>query len=582
MKTAHYLPPGRQSGYAIMVVMCFLAVGALMLAGILSWCSHQAVQVERNNHYNQTLAAAEGATEKVLAQISKDFQTAGEGLVYAHLSGYQATVPTAAESAYWGGYQFSDSEGNVGQTKVLRLNPEQQTIMNSQYQGLYGLAASYEVSSRARDVAGVVDVAAAVRQTVQVATIPIFQFAIFYAVDLEIHPGANMTITGRVHSNSRLFTTPNDGVTLTYNSHATSADKMLIYGKKDGDLRNLANHGTAVFKGEKDENVSSLTLPIGTSNSPDDVYKILEIPPPGEPASSTLGQQRYYNKADVVIKVTDAGVTATSGAYNNFGTTIAPVTASNFVNTTKTFYNGREDKIVKTTEINVAAFKTWAEAGGNPVKALTGRVPNSIYVADLRSQTSSTESGVRLVYGQTLPSQGLTIATPNPLYVQGHYNAPAAVLGKLDTTGTKPASLVGDAIMILSTAWTDSANATKSLGNNHTANETTVNAALLSGIVETKVRESHTKEGYSGGVENFPRFLENWSNKTITYNGSMVVMFYSKKATGWWSGTGTYYTPPKRNWAFDVNFLDATKLPPGTPQVRSMIRGEWATLGAGS
>jgi hypothetical protein len=573
-----------QDGYALLVVMGFFLVGALMLAGILSWCSNQAVQVEWNNQYNQSLAAAEAATEKVLSHISKDFQNGdGESTVFSHLSSYQTMIPSAEESEYWSGYRFGNTEGQVNQTLVGRVNPEQQMIMNSQYQGLYGLAATYQVSSQARSFNKLADVGAAVRQTVQVATIPIFQFAIFYSVDLEIHPGANMDVTGRVHSNSKLFTTPNSGVTLTYKSHVTSADALLIYAKKDGDLRNLSNHGTAIFNAEKDANVSSLTLPIGTSNSPDDVYKILEVPPAGEPALSLLGQQRYYNKADVVVVVEDGGIiTAKTGAYNSFTQMFRGTNVASFVRSDKTFYNGREDKTVRATQIDVAAFKTWAEAA-NPVKSSKGGsyIPNSIYVVDKRTQDAGTESGVRLINGEQLPGQGLTVATPNPLYVQGNYNIKdsSGTSSGSNTTHTKPASLVGDAITILSPTWTDSANATKSLGNNHTASDTTVNAALLGGIVETKVRAGGL-EGYSGGVENFPRFLENWSNKTITYNGSMVVMFYSKKATGFWSGTGSYYTPPKRSWAFDINFLDATKLPPGTPKIRSMIRGEWATLGA--
>ena len=42
---------------------------------------------------------------------------------------------------------------------------------------------------------------------------PIFQFAVFYTDDLEINPGANMTLGGRVHSNSNMFL--NSGNTLT-------------------------------------------------------------------------------------------------------------------------------------------------------------------------------------------------------------------------------------------------------------------------------------------------------------------------------------------------------------------------------
>ena len=38
------------------------------------------------------------------------------------------------------------------------------------------------------------------------------------------------------------------------------------------------------------------------------------------------------------------------------------------------------------------------------------------------------------------------------------------------------------------------------------------------------------------------------------------------------------YTPPKRNWAYDANFDDPTKLPPKTPSLLKVIRGQWATV----
>src|SRR5207247_4159259 len=101
------------------------------------------------------------------------------------------------------------------------------------------------------------------------------------------------------------------------------------------------------------------------------------------------------------------------------------------------------------------------------------------------------------------------------------------------------------------------------------ATSTTVNAAFLAGIVKT------TSSSYSGGVENFPRFLENWSGDTLTYNGSMVVLFYSKVATGLWKNTGSYYSPPVRNWTFDVNFLDPRKMPPDRKSTRLNSSHEW-------
>src|SRR5207302_2811518 len=75
----------------------------------------------------------------------------------------------------------------------------------------------------------------------------------------------------------------------------------------------------------------------------------------------------------------------------------------------------------------------------------------------------------------------------------------------------------------------------------------------------------------------FSALLEEWTNKTLTYNGSMVVMFQSKFATAPWVNIGIYYNPPTRNWAFDQNFSDPTgsKLPPATPAASTLIRGTW-------
>ncbi|MGB9601435.1 MAG: hypothetical protein ACPMAG_01440, partial [Limisphaerales bacterium] len=135
---------------------------------------------------------------------------------------------------------------------------------------------------------------------------------------------------------------------------------------------------------------------------------------------------------------------------------------------------------------------------------------------------------------------------------------------------TMPASLIADAITILSGNWND-ANS-KSGISSRVATSTTVNAAFFAGIVET------VPGHYSGGLENFPRFLENWSGKTLTYNGSMVVMFTSRYATNYWPGTGTVYNPPNRNWSFDVNFYNPERLPPLTPSVRAVIRFKWKSI----
>jgi len=488
-------------------------------------------------------------------------------------------IPTNVENAAWGNYEFTDGQGHGSRTYVQFFPPgNTYTNLTSQFKGLSGWASSYRVISNARQLDGPFNITGGLLQEVDVATIPLFQFAIFYNLELEICPAPNMTVTGRVHSNSDIYQNP--GATLTYQSAVTVAGDIKT-GPVPGDPSHLGkDNGKVVYKTPGQDGtgtkIDQLTLPISKGGSdPNTVYEILNPTPPGGDTDAAVGVQRYYNKADIIIKVTDSGIFASSGALNLAATKVdvgSFVTAS-----TNKFYNGREGKGVNVIDIDVSKFRTWADnksssGGGSDLWTLYGREPNSIYVIDQRKVPAGTEQGVRVVNGSQLPNGGLTVATPDPIYVQGDFNTKdsTGTSSGSNTAHTKPASLVADAVTVLSNNWKDGDNASK---NYNAATSTTVNAAFLAGIVKT------TSSSYSGGVENFPRFLENWGGDTLTYNGSMVVMFPSRYATGYW-GSSSYYTPPNRAWAFDLNFLQLGKLPPCTPSVRKLKRGQWTTIAA--
>jgi hypothetical protein len=77
---------------------------------------------------------------------------------------------------------------------------------------------------------------------------------------------------------------------------------------------------------------------------------------------------------------------------------------------------------------------------------------------------------------------------------------------------------------------------------------------------------------YGGGLENFPRFLEDWGGIRFTYRGSLVSLFDSQYALRRrWSWTN-YYSPPARDWQFDNRFQDPANLPPGTPTAGSVVQ----------
>lgn len=567
-------PRQNQTGSALMLTMIMSAIALAILAGVMTWAASSTRMTHRSIQYTRSVAAAEAATEKVVSQITHDFLFGGEQLVSDNLNSYRLKMtPSPSDSAYWSNWEFNDATGNIGRTYVQRTPGNSYIVLNSTYAGLKGYVSTYTVVSHARDTASVQNVTAGVFQELQLAGIPIFQFAMFSSGNMEISCGQPLDITGRVHSNGTLYLEP-DSV-LTFQSGVTAVVDIL-FQRDPLDTRSKPAGGYVyVHPDEVATPVAAMTLPIGTTNTPEAIREIIEPPPAGEDPNSAIGRLRYYNQSDMVLVVSDSGMKATSGSFDNFKTTIPTNDLPLFVSSSSSFWDAREGKTVQPIDLNIGGLKTWSETNTSLRPALVGKKQTSIYVLDRRTLPSTSLGAVRVVNGLQLPVNGLTVATARPLYVQGNYNQTnTANLGTANTSTTRPASLVGDAITILSEAWQDKNSAAGAAPAG--AASTTVNAAFLTGVVET------TAGHYSGGMENFPRFLESWGKANIfTYNGSMVKMFPSRYATGVW-GQKNVYDPPARNWAYDINFDDPTKLPPKTPSLLKMIRGKWATVAPGS
>ncbi|MFO1515099.1 MAG: hypothetical protein U1F83_19705 [Verrucomicrobiota bacterium] len=556
----------RQSGSALALTMVMTGIALAILASAMSWSANSTRLTHRAIQYNRSVAAAEAATEKVVSRMTRDFLTGGDKLVVDNLASYRTNVPNTADSSYWSRWEFNNASGQTGRTFVQSGGLTNYVILNSTYSGLRAFVSTYQVVSHARDTASLQNVEAGVFQEVQLARIPVFQFAMYGSSDMEISCGQPFTITGRVHANNHLYVEPDN--TMTFQSDVTAV-AAILFQRHPLDTRG-APSGSAVYQHPelKVSPVSAMTLPIGTTNTPEAIREIVQLPAAGEDANSPLGRLRYYNQVDMILVVSNSGVSATSGRANNFATSVPTSELAGMITTTNNFYDAREEKTVRPVDVNVGLLAEWSRTNSN-----VGSI-SSIYVVDRRTLAGTELGAVRVRNGQSLPAKGLTVATARPLYVWGNYNQTnSANLGTTNTTTTRPASLVADAVTLLSTNWSD-ANSTNSLSS-RSAKPTTVNAAILTGVVET------TSGKYSGGMENFPRFLESWgSANTLTYNGSMVKMFPSLYATNAWGKSGVY-DPPKRNWAYDLSFNDATRLPPLTPSLLKVFRGQWATVSPG-
>jgi hypothetical protein len=193
---------------------------------------------------------------------------------------------------------------------------------------------------------------------------------------------------------------------------------------------------------------------------------------------------------------------------------------------------------------------------------------------------SGPRHGVRLVNGSlgNLPVRpdnsqgGFTLASEQPAYVLGNYNANAGGFGDPHAA----ASVMGDTVTLLSNNWTD-LNSFKSPASvaGRVAVTSYYRLAIASGkninFPQPGFAGVPQDFGTDGGVHNFLRYLENWGGQTLNYEGSMVSLFYSQYATGVFKCCGTVYSPPTRAYAFDTEFLNLDKLPPGTPKFRDVV-----------
>lgn len=352
-----------------------------------------------------------------------------------------------------------------------------------------------------------------------------------------------------------------------------------------------------------DDTTSNDTDSDGNRNN-DGYREIIEEPVAGvDPLQlDSATSERLPNNSDYRIYVDAANnVTVFKGRSTTplVGTNSEAVAIKNAIKTNTALRDVRDGDNVRVVTLDVEQIRTSYNSnniadsvgGGDGLlfyiadrsagTSVSTKVVNSVTGATT-SVTSSRARGVKLVNGAKLPECGLTIASPNSVYIQGDYNSgrtsTAQPPSNTATSYTPPAdapnpvvtgydraaaAVVGDAVNVLSNSWND---ANSLLGqSSRSASNTTINAAIVAGNVPTNAAS------YSGGVENFVRFHENWSGDYFTIYGSLALLYASQQAVRPWSGAD--YTPPNRRWYYDALLQDRN--PPGFRVARVYERGRW-------
>ncbi len=198
---------------------------------------------------------------------------------------------------------------------------------------------------------------------------------------------------------------------------------------------------------------------------------------------------------------------------------------------------------------------------------------------------------------------GFTVASEEPAYILGNYNAndssPIPPVGTQISLGDPHASsaVIADTVTLLSKNWNNeqsmfnpraaavssgsatcpgtSAGLASAAGNGagRKACTTWYRVAIASGKSIPFAQPSGTRQdfGTDGGVHNFLRYLEDWGGAKLIYEGSLVSLYSAQYGVGTFKCCNMVYSPPDRHYEFDTDFTDPSKMPPGTPRFVDVV-----------
>jgi hypothetical protein len=465
------------------------------------------------------------------------------------------------------------------------------------------------------------------------APLPIFSFAIFYNLNMEIDSGQVMIINGPVFCNQSIWSGSEANIFLStvsaVGTNDTTATDPFALGKTDSGTPAV----NFLLSGQPVSGVGALDLLFGTNNMPNTAQSILQLQLPPSTyalgtaaAYSTNGQLYLCNASDLIVSNSPTGTNSTSPTGTNLFVYFQDAAAVPYLAPVKPdFYKlktGGSTNLVSTnlaagidsitnvqytgyTFLTNALFYDWREGwnGGNGING-KGKAVQAIQIDIAKFniwQTNTATNGGSLYNAKNILDKGHVI---NSLYV---YNAVPLTSNSLPAVrvvnGMQLPSAYGFTIatpfpMYVFGNYNTQTPTGSSLGTTNTtftypaalmADAITILSTSWSDAVTSKqplsssttvnaamltgiVPSDITINGnYSGGVENFMRLLENWNGVKLWYNGSIAVMFASQYATNQWQLTGNYYNAPIRKWAFDPNFKTVNGLPPLTPMVMNFV-----------
>ena len=266
------------------------------------------------------------------------------------------------------------------------------------------------------------------------------------------------------------------------------------------------------------------------------------------------------------------------------------------------------DEFLKIPVVKGEKFKTWTDSNG-------------VFQQSRQSPINIKSDGyplpcVRIRNGSD-PGTDLSIVTDLPVYVEGDFNTKPVGADSDGEPEYRSTLIAGDRVTMLSNNWQDGnyLPCVAALGGGHQvrmvnnngkllradngqtvtshrdgdwvvgvddprrdAKTTTLNSILMTGIFPTVVYPNNTdqEKGYSGGLENIIRYLEDWTGEESRFHGSIICLWDTQKIDRTWesptrspNGSPIYYHAPKRVWGY------TRMTPPGMPGFFAVREATW-------
>jgi len=585
----------------------------VLLLGIVLLVLGMAMITTSGGFFQSTVDAKQRIRSRYAAEAMVALQMATLDKLKDSLMGGNLTMPSVPSTLI-----SSTGNGEMAQAgAVKQTTGGQQLITTGDFKGLMGTQVSFLVKASGKAPGGA---KTNLQAKLYLFQVPLFQFGVFYQGNLEINPGPSMTIGGPVHTNGNAYFRAYVGNSLTIQGPVTVAGKIYqwVNGSPDGKMFYYRSPDSIPTASQYQSGLTYSITQMTNATRPgpvNGVYNIdqgtpqLNLPIGGADPHQLIAPCTGHESPALKKQKFDC-LTEATGRFIN-GVTSQP---TSWIPADSVFFDRREDRWVHVWCVNVAKLPP-----GDSIFYLD----DTVLMTQDRGARHDTVINAFKLYNASYLSRNLSIASGNPIYVEGNFNAPwhGGPCKPADYAGTVPDSerycntmIACDAFTLLSPNWPHDDSAAKDTSGSleqkfsnatwltgaETENPTGysgafsgddyLDAAILTGNkptdsinllpLATDNSDYYFEHHYEGGWHNTIRFLENWAGATSHFRGSFVCM-WSSQTKGLRMKYDSvvfstrYYNPPSRDWGYDPRFADINNMPPGTPFLSTGIYSNW-------